>query len=34
MARATRVRDSARAHPNIREAARILEGGIDGIEEL
>jgi DNA polymerase-3 subunit gamma/tau len=34
MARATRLRESARAHPNIREAARILEGGIDGIEEL
>ena len=34
MARATRVRESARAHPNIREAAKILDGGIDGIEEL
>jgi DNA polymerase-3 subunit gamma/tau len=33
-ARAARLRESARAHPNIREAARILEGGIDGIEEL
>ncbi|HSN93063.1 MAG TPA: DNA polymerase III subunit gamma/tau, partial [Anaeromyxobacteraceae bacterium] len=33
-ARAARLRESARAHPNIREAARILEGGIDGIEDL
>jgi DNA polymerase-3 subunit gamma/tau len=34
LARASRVRDAARAHPNIQEAARILDGGIDGIEEL
>jgi len=34
MARAQRVRDAARAHPNIKEAAKILEGGIDKIEEL
>jgi DNA polymerase III subunit gamma/tau len=33
-ARAQRVRDAARAHPNIQEAARILEGGIQKIEEL
>jgi DNA polymerase-3 subunit gamma/tau len=33
-ARAARVREAARAHPNIREAARILDGGIDGVEEL
>jgi DNA polymerase-3 subunit gamma/tau len=33
-ARASRARDAARSHPNIREAAKILEGGIDKIEEL
>jgi DNA polymerase-3 subunit gamma/tau len=33
-AREKAVRDAARAHPNIREAARLLEGGIEKIEEL
>jgi DNA polymerase-3 subunit gamma/tau len=33
-ARAARVREAARNHPNIREAARVLDGGIDKIEEL
>ncbi len=33
-ARAARVREVARAHPNIQEAARVLDGGIDKIEEL
>jgi len=33
-ARSARVRDAARTNPNIRDAARILEGGIDDIEEL
>jgi DNA polymerase-3 subunit gamma/tau len=33
-ARAARVREAARAHPNIQEAARVLDGGIDKIEEL
>jgi hypothetical protein len=28
------VRESARAHPNIQQAARLLEGGVDQIEEL
>jgi DNA polymerase-3 subunit gamma/tau len=34
LARASAVRETARSHPNIREAARILEGGVDKIEEL
>ena len=29
-----RVRDAARNHPNIREASRILDGGVEKIEEL
>ncbi|WP_242344403.1 DNA polymerase III subunit gamma/tau [Anaeromyxobacter terrae] len=33
-ARSASVRDAARNHPNIREAARILDGGIEKIEEL
>ncbi|HET9554523.1 MAG TPA: DNA polymerase III subunit gamma/tau, partial [Anaeromyxobacteraceae bacterium] len=33
LARSARVRDAARAHPNIQEAARILEGSTK-IEEL
>ncbi|MGC3996582.1 MAG: DNA polymerase III subunit gamma/tau [Anaeromyxobacter sp.] len=31
LARAARVKEQARAHPNIQEAARILEGGIEKI---
>ena len=34
VARASRLREGARAHPNIQEAARILEGNIDKIEEI
>ncbi|GAO03065.1 hypothetical protein PSR1_01948 [Anaeromyxobacter sp. PSR-1] len=34
MARSARVRDTARAHPNIQEAVRVLDGAIDRIEEL
>jgi DNA polymerase-3 subunit gamma/tau len=34
LARSSAVRETARGHPNIREAARILEGGVDKIEEL
>jgi DNA polymerase-3 subunit gamma/tau len=33
-ARSSKVRETAQAHPNIREAARILGGGIERIEEL
>jgi hypothetical protein len=33
-ARSAAARDAARGHPNIREAAKILEGGIDKVEEL
>ncbi len=33
-ARSARVREAARAHPNIREAAKILEGGIEDVDEL
>ena len=33
-ARSSAVRETARSHPNIREAARILDGGVDKIEEL
>jgi DNA polymerase-3 subunit gamma/tau len=33
-ARSARLQDAARTHPNIREAARILEGGIKKVEEL
>jgi DNA polymerase-3 subunit gamma/tau len=33
-ARSARVRESARTHPNVREAARLLEGDIEKIEEL
>ncbi|ACG74907.1 DNA polymerase III, subunits gamma and tau [Anaeromyxobacter sp. K] len=34
MARSARVRETARAHPNIQEAVRVLDGAIDRIEEL
>jgi DNA polymerase-3 subunit gamma/tau len=34
LARSRRIRESARAHPNIQQAARLLEGGVDQIEEL
>jgi DNA polymerase-3 subunit gamma/tau len=34
LARSRRVREAARAHPNIQEAARLLEGGVDQVEEL
>jgi DNA polymerase-3 subunit gamma/tau len=34
VARSARVREAAKAHPNIREAAKILEGGIKDVEEL
>jgi DNA polymerase-3 subunit gamma/tau len=33
-ARSSAVREAAKSHPNIREAAKILDGGIDKIEEL
>ncbi len=33
-ARAARLQEAARSHPNVREAARILEGGVTKIEEL
>jgi DNA polymerase-3 subunit gamma/tau len=33
-ARSSRVQEVARSHPNIRDAARILEGGIKDVEEL
>jgi DNA polymerase-3 subunit gamma/tau len=33
-ARSTRVKDAARAHPKIQEAARILDGEVTKIEEL
>jgi DNA polymerase-3 subunit gamma/tau len=34
LARSARLQDAARAHPNIREAARVLEGAIRKVEEL
>ncbi len=34
LARSARVRDAARGHPNIQDAARILEARIDEIDEL
>jgi DNA polymerase-3 subunit gamma/tau len=34
VARSARVREAARAHPNIQEAAKILDAKIDGIEEI
>jgi DNA polymerase-3 subunit gamma/tau len=34
LVRSRQVRESARAHPNIQQAARLLEGGVDQIEEL
>ncbi|HEY6004400.1 MAG TPA: DNA polymerase III subunit gamma/tau [Anaeromyxobacter sp.] len=33
-ARSARVRETAKTHPNIREAAKILDGGIKDVEEL
>jgi hypothetical protein len=33
-ARSSAVREAARSHPNIKDAAKILEGGVDKIEEL
>jgi DNA polymerase-3 subunit gamma/tau len=33
-ARSSAVREAARSHPNIQDAAKILEGGVDKIEEL
>lgn len=33
-ARSARVRETARGHPNVQGAARILDGGVQGIEEL
>jgi DNA polymerase-3 subunit gamma/tau len=33
-ARSARLKDAARTHPNVREAAKILEGGITDVEEL
>jgi DNA polymerase-3 subunit gamma/tau len=33
-ARVARVRDEARAHPNIQEAARLLGADIEGTDEL
>ena len=33
-ARSARVREAATSHPNIREAAKILDGGIKDVEEL
>ena len=33
-ARSARVKEAAKTHPNIREAAKILEGGIKDVEEL
>ena len=34
LARSSAVRETAKSHPNIRDAARILDGGVDKIEEL
>ena len=34
LARSKRVREAARAHPNIQEAARVLDASIEDIEEL
>lgn len=34
LARSRQVREAARAHPNIQQAARLLEGGVDQVEEL
>jgi hypothetical protein len=33
-ARSARLQEAARTHPNVREAAKILEGGITNVEEL
>ena len=33
-ARVARVRDEARAHPNIQEAAKLLGADIEGTDEL
>ena len=34
LTRSRRVRETARAHPNIQQAARLLDGGVDQVEEL
>jgi DNA polymerase-3 subunit gamma/tau len=34
LSRSKRVRETARTHPNIQQAARLLEGGVDQVEEL
>ncbi len=34
LARSARVRDAARGHPNIQEAARVLDAKVEKIEEL
>ena len=34
LARSGRVREAARTHPNIQEAARVLDATIDGVDEL
>lgn len=34
LARSKHVREAARAHPNIQEAARVLDASIDDIDEL
>ena len=34
LARSARVKETAKTHPNIREAAKILDGGIEDVEEL
>jgi DNA polymerase-3 subunit gamma/tau len=33
-ARSARLRDEARTHPNIQEAAKLLDAEIDGTDEL
>ena len=34
LARTKRIRETARAHPNIQEAAKVLDASIEDIEEL
>jgi len=34
VARSARLQQTARGHPNIQDAARILDGGVQKIEEL
>ncbi len=33
-ARSSRVQQAARSHPNIKDAVRILDGGIEDVDEL